>query len=114
MTGEQPLTAQARCGMRAADGQRRTREPADAAEAIGVLDADTPAVRVDETALAKILKDDVDRLARETNEIAEIALVEAQRDEDPCIVGDAVVRREIEKRMGDAGGSAVLAVRNLQ
>ena len=42
------------------------------------------------------------------NEIAEIALVEAQRDDDPGIVGDAVVRREIEKRMGNAGGRTLV------
>ena len=38
----------------------------DLAEAIRVLDADTPAIRLDEAALAKILKNDVNRLARQT------------------------------------------------
>ena len=41
----------------------------DVAETIRVLDADTPSVRLDETTLAKILQDDVDRLARQTTEI---------------------------------------------
>ena len=78
----------------------------DAAEPIRILDADTPAIRLDETAPAKILENNVDGLARQTNEITEIGLVQSQRDDDPCIVGDAVVRREVEKRMGDAGGRA--------
>src|SRR5262245_40645931 len=71
-------------------------------EARRVDDADVAAAGLDETALSEVLQNGIDGLTCKTHEVAEIRLVQPEGHQNALVVGDAVIRSQVEQRVRDS------------
>jgi len=61
-----------------------------------IVDPNVASARLDEAALLEILEHRVHGLSRESNQIAEVGLVQPQRNEHALVVGHTVIVSEIQ------------------
>jgi hypothetical protein len=88
-------------------GRREQGSRPHSLEARGVPQPDGPPVGDDDPLVAPGLKDAVDRLAGEPDELAQVPLTQAQRDQHAIAVLDAVLPGEIEQRVGQPRAGAL-------
>src|SRR5262249_39756919 len=67
-----------------------------------VDDADVAAAGLDETALSEVLQNGIDGLTCKTHEVAEIRLGAPEGQQNALVVGDAVIRSQIEQCVCDS------------